>query len=178
LETQMADSDCKPDPRLAVELKGAKCEYAQQLYAEARQLLGVGGPAPRTTPARRRAAAAAPAQPANSSINVKLITMQNKKDFREAREKLLLASELCGDNDIQSLLATANRHLSEFCTTEARKALQRNDNGTAYVYLQKAQGYAPENPSISELLVHAKEKFQEQTRVNVGVAFVNRSGNG
>jgi hypothetical protein len=178
LETQIADSECKQDPRLAVELKGSKCEYAQQLYAEGRQLLGVGGVAPRPTGPRRRGAAAAPTQPANSNVNVKLITMQNKKDFRDAREKLVLASELCVDNDSQSLLATANRHLSEFCITEARKALQRNDNGTAYVYLQKAQGYAPENPSVSELLAQAKEKFQEQTRVNVGAAFANRSGNG
>lgn len=174
LDKQIADSECKADPRLAVELKGAKCEYAQQLYAEARQLLGVGGAAARPAGPRRRAAAAASA---NSNINVKLITMQNKKDFRDAREKLLLASELCGDNDIQSLLAAANRNLSEFCTTEARKALQRNDNGTAYVYLQKAQGYAPENQSVSELLNQAKEKFQEQTRVNVGVVFNNKSGN-
>jgi hypothetical protein len=178
LENQIADSECKQDPRLAVELKGAKCEYAQQLYAEGRQLLGVGAVAARSTGPRRRGVPAAPAQPANNNVNVKLITMQNKKDFRAAREKLLLASELCGDNDIQSLLATANRHLSEFCITEARKALQRNDNGTAYVYLQKAQGYAPENANVSELLGQAKEKFQEQTRVNVGVVFVNKSGNG
>jgi hypothetical protein len=178
LEKQLVDSDCKQDPRLVAELKVSKCEYAQQLYAEARQSLGVGGGAARPTGLRRRGAAGTPAQPANSNVNVKLITMQNKKDFRDSREKLLLASEMCGDSDIQSLLATTNRHLSEFCITEARKALQRNDNGTAYVYLQKAQGYALEDSSVSQLLVQAKEKFQEQTRVNVGVAFVNRSGNG
>lgn len=175
LDKQIVDSECKADPRLAVELKGAKCEYAQQLYAEARQLLGVGGAAARTGPRRRGAAATT--QPANNNVNVKLISMPNKKDFRDAREKLLLASELCGDNDIQSLLATANRHLSEFCVLEARKALQRNDNGTAYVYLQKAQGYMPADSSVSELLDQAKEKFQEQTRVNVGVVFNNKSGN-
>lgn len=174
LEKQIADSECKQDPRLAVELRSSKCEYAQQLYMEGRQLLGVGGVAPRATGPRRRT----PAQPSNSNVNVKLITMQNKKDFRDAREKLLLANELCGDNDIQSLLATTNRHLSDFCITEARKALQRNDNGTAYVYLQKAQGYTPEEPSVSQLLAQAKEKFQEQTRVNVGVTLVNKSGNG
>lgn len=178
VERQLADSDCKQDPRLVVELKVSKCEYAQQLYSEGRQLLGVGGLAPRPTGPRRRGAPSTPAQPANSNVNVKLITMQNKKDFRDAREKLLLASEMCGDNDIQSLLATTNRQLSGFCVAEARKALQRNDNGTAYVYLQKAQGYTPEDGSVSEVLAQAKEKFQEQTRVNVGVAFANRSGNG
>jgi hypothetical protein len=178
LEKQIADSECKQDPRLAVELKGSKCEYAQQLYAEGRQLLGVGGAATRPARQRRRGAAASPGQPAVSSVNVKLITMQNKRDFRDAREKLLLASELCGDNEIQSLLAAANQNLAEFCIAEARKALQRNDNGTAYVYLQKAQGYAPGNSSVSELLAQAREKFQEQTRVNVGVVFLNKSGNG
>ncbi len=178
LEKQIADSECKQDPRLAVELKGSKCEYAQQLYAEARQLLGVGGGTSARPAGTRRRGAAAAAQLVNSNVNVKPITMPNKKDFREAREKLMLASEMCGDNDIQSLLATTNRQLSEFCISEARKALQRNDNGTAYVYLQKAQGYTPESGSISEMLAQAREKFQEQTRVNVGAAFANRSGNG
>jgi hypothetical protein len=178
LDKQIADSECKQDPRLAVELKSSKCEYAQQLYVEGRQLLGVGGTVPRPAGPRRRGAAPATAQPAISSVNVKAITMQNKKDFRDAREKLLLANELCGDTDIQSLLAKTNGQLTEFCITEARKALQRNDNGIAYVYLQKAQGYSPEEPSVSQLLAQAKEKFQEQTRVNVGVALVNKSGNG
>lgn len=178
LEAQLADADCKPDPRLVAELKVAKCEYAQQLYAEARQLLGVGLSAPRQAGTRRRGSVAGAAQPANSNINVKLITLANKADFRNAREKLMLASEMCADNDIHSLLATANRQLAGFCVAEAGKASQRNDNGTAYVYLQKAQGYTPEDGNISQNLERAKEKFQEQTRVNVGVTFDNRSGNG
>ncbi len=176
VERQIADSDCKVDPRLAVELKSSKCEYASQLYMEARQLLGVGGGASTPSTSRRRPANAAPQSASN--VNVKLISMPNKKDFRDAREKLIMASEMCSDNEIQALLAAANRSLAEFCIAEARKALQRNDNGTAYVYLQKAQGYASENSSTFELLVQAKERFQEQTRVNVGVVLVNRSGNG
>src|SRR5258705_351779 len=178
LERQIVDSDCRQDPRLVLELKGSKCEYGQQLYMEARQLLGVGGGAAARSPSSRRRPATNAAQSASSNVSVKQITMPNKKDFRDAREKLILASEMCSDNDTQSLLAAANRSLAEFCIAEARKALQRNDNGTAYVYLQKAQGYAPENSSASELLVQAKEKFHEQTRVNVGVVLVNRSGNG
>lgn len=178
LERQIADSECKQDPRLAEELKLSKCEYANQLYNESRQLLGVGsaGTPPRGTGTRRRGATSAVAPATN--INVKTITMLNKKDFRDAREKLMLANEMCNDDNIQSLLATTNRQLSGFCVAEARKALQKSDNGTAYVYLQKAQGYTPEDGQISELLIQAKEKFQEQTRVNIGVVFANKSGNG
>lgn len=178
LERQIADSECKQDPRLAEELKLSKCEYAKQLYNESRQLLGVGSAATpqRATGVRRRGAAAPPSAPTN--INVKAITMLNKKDFRDAREKLMLATEMCSTDEYQSLLATTNRQLSGFCVAEARKALQRNDNGTAYVYLQKAQGYAPEDGQIPEMLTQAKEKFQEQTRVNIGAVFNNKSGNG
>ncbi len=104
--------------------------------------------------------------------------MLNKKDFRDAREKLGLATGMCSTDEYQSLLATTNRQLSGFCVAEARKALQRNDNGTAYVYLQKAQGYTPEDGQIPEMLNQAKEKFQEQTRVNIGAVFSNKSGNG
>lgn len=175
LENQIADSDCRPDPRLGSELKVAKCEYASQLYNEARQLLGGGASAP-APPKRtvRRPSGNAPV----TNVSLKAISMLNKKDFREAREKLILASELCPEEGITSLLAQANRSLSAFCVTEARKAAQRNDNGTAYIYLQKAQAYTPENGDLSMLLAQVREKFQEQTRVNVGVVFVNRSGNG
>jgi hypothetical protein len=177
LEKQISDSECKADPRLAEELKLSKCEYSQQLLTESRRLLGVGG-ATRPTPPRTGRRGAATAQPASGNVNVKLITMQNKKDFRDAREKLMVATEMCSDNDNQALLTTVNRQLSGFCVAEARKALQRNDNGTAYVYLQKADGYTPEDGSISAMLAQAKEKFQEQTRVNIGAVFSNRSGNG
>lgn len=168
LERQIADSDCKADPRLAVELKGAKCEYAQQLYLEARQLLGVGGAAPRPP---RRPGGRVTAQPVSSNVTVKAITKQNKNDFRDAREKLILASEMCGENDIQSLLAATNQHLSDFCVAEARSALQRNNDGTAYVYLQSAQLYTPENGAVVNLLSEARERFQQRTRVSIGTAF-------
>jgi len=172
LEQQIADSDCTADPRLAVELKTAKCEYAQQLYNQARQLLGIGGPAT-ARPGRRR-----PVVTTASAVNPKPISMVNKKDFREAREKLILANELCTEDPIRVLLAAANRRLSDFCKGEANAALRRNDNGTAYVYLQKAQLYTPDDGEVSQLLSQARQEFQEQTRVNVGVVFQNKSGNG
>ncbi len=171
LQKQIADRDCPQDPRLAVELNGSKCEYAQQLYSQARQLLGVGTAQSPKTGGRRR-----PLAPV-AVVNVKMISMANKKDFREAREKLILANELCPENPILELLNASNRRLSDFCKGEARQALARNDNGTAYVYLQKAQGYTLQDGEIAELLSQAREKFQEQTRVNIGVVFMNRSGN-
>jgi hypothetical protein len=170
LEKQLADSDCTQDKRLIVELKDSKCEYAQQLYLEARQLLGAGGVAPRPAGARRRGVPAS-AQPVNMNVNLKLITMQNKKDFREAREKLLLASQMCLDDGIHSLLEATNRRLSDFCVAEAKSALQRSNDGTAYVYLQSAQLYTPDDGTVSGLLSEARERFQQKTRVSIGAAF-------
>lgn len=171
VQKQIADGDCPQDPRLADQLKGSKCEYAQQLFNQARQLLGVGASQPAKLGGRRR-----PLAPV-AVVNVKLISMANKKDFRDAREKLILANELCPEDPILALFNETNRRLADFCKGEAHRALARNDNGTAYVYLQKAQGYNPQDNEVAALLSQAREKFQEQTRVNVGVVFVNRSGN-
>ncbi len=171
LEKQIGDSDCKADPRLAVELKASKCEYAQQLFARSRQLLGIGGNAPPPRGGRRRpVATTAPGVP-----NPKAISMANKKDFRDAREQLVLASELCPEDEIRSLLLAANRRLADFCKDEARKALARNDDGTAYVYLISAQAYMPEDTEIPGLLADARERFQQRTRVSVGVVLQNES---
>jgi len=183
VEKQNADTECKADPRVTEELKLSKCEYSKQLYVESRQLLGLSGgtaaPTTRTPPGRRRApGGASSVTTSKANLNPKSIMMQNKKDFRDAREKLLLANEMCSTDESQALLAEVNRHLSQFCLAEARKAMQRNDNGTAYVYLEKAQGYTPEDGQISQILAEAKEKFREQTRVNIGVVFENKSGNG
>jgi hypothetical protein len=168
LDQRVSDSQCPQDARVTAELKESKCEYAQQLYAEARQLLGVGGAAPTSPRARRRAAAAASP---TAAVNVKLIAMANKKDFRDARQKLLLAAGLCPEPPIAALLQAANRRLAEFCTAEARKALQRNDDGTAYVYLQSALAYTPDDAEVSGLLSDARDRFQQRTRVSVGAVF-------
>lgn len=167
LEQQIADSECKADPRLSVELKGAKCEYAAQLYDQAKQLLGGGAP---VHSARRRRGTAATAA-ASGNVNVKVITMLNKKDFREARDKLILATELCPDDGIRALLASTNRRLSDFCVAEAKSALARNNDGTAYVYLQTAQIYTADDATVSSMLLEARERFQQRTRVSVGTAF-------
>ena len=173
LEKQLADSDCKQDPRLGVELKASKCEYAQQLYNQARLLLGVGAPAsPRAKSGRSRATTTSTTA---SEVNVKPISMANKKDFRDAREKLILASELCVDEPVRELLLAANRRLADFCKGEARKALQRSDDGTAYVYLLSAQGYMPDDVEVPGLLSDARERFQQRTRVSVGTVFQDES---
>ena len=172
LERQIADSECKQDPRFAVELKGSRCEYKEQLYTQARQLLGVGSAGAAPPPRQGRRRAAGPATPASGNlVNVKAITMQNKKDFRDAREKLMLADELCPDDAVHSLLAATNTRLSDFCVTEAKSALQKNNDGTAYVYLQSAQIYTPDNGTVSSLLTEARERFQQRTRVSIGTAF-------
>ena len=172
LQKQIADSDCKADPRLAKNLTESKCEYSQQLFARSRQLLGVGGAA---TPPRRPGRRPVTTTTAAPAVTVKAISMANKKDFREAREQLILASELCPEDEIRNLLLAANRRLADFCKDEARKALQRNDDGTAYVYLVSAQAYMPDDPEVSGLMAQARERFQERTRVSVGVVLQNES---
>jgi hypothetical protein len=190
LDARLADGECPRDGEVAKELGGAKCEYAQQLLAESRRLVGGGGatvafvPASSPVPQRqgRRGRGGdpprPPAAPKPSFAGVKTISAQNKKDFREAREKLLLASDLCQDDAIRALLSNVNRSLSGYCLAEAQKALQRGDAGTAYVYLTTAQGYTPDDQNVNGLLARAREEVGERTRVNVGVAFNGRGDDG
>lgn len=193
LDARLADSECSRDDEVAKEWGVAKCEYAQQLLAQSRQLVGTGGGAAVganrgeaeivLTSAQQRTgrrgtgrgpSASGPPKP--TFAGVKAINAQNKKDFRDAREKLLLASELCQDEAIRTLLSNVNRSLSGYCLAEAQKAVQRADFGTAYVYLQTAQGYTPDDQSVLSLLSQTREQFEERTRVQIGVAFDARGG--
>ncbi|HZI20371.1 MAG TPA: hypothetical protein VEY09_17450, partial [Pyrinomonadaceae bacterium] len=110
------------------------------------------------------------------SVLVKAINAQNKKDFRDARERLVMASEMCHDEGVRTLLTAVNRSLSGYCLAEAQKAVQRGAVGTAYVYLQTAQGYTPDDSQVLSLLGQARNEFEERTRVSVGVVFDNKSG--
>ena len=95
---------------------------------------------------------------------MKAINAQNKKDFREAREKLLLAVSLCPDDPVNTTLAAVNRSLSGYCLSEARKAVQRGDVGTSYVYLQTAQSYTPDDSDVRNLLGEMRSDFEDRTR--------------
>jgi hypothetical protein len=189
LETQAADGDCPQDTRIATALRETNCEYAQQLLAESRQLVAVGGisagspdragTAGGRRAGRGRAAAAAAAPPPRAipvnltSVSLKPITAQNKKEFRDALAMLVLASQLCPDEAVRATLDATKRRLSEFCLEEARKAIQRGHFGTAYVYLQTAQGYTPDDGNVTGLLSQVRERFQQQARVSIGVVLEN-----
>lgn len=184
LDARVADGECPRDGEVAKELEGAKCEYAQQLLAESRRLVGGGGGGATvaflnaSAPQRRRGGGRAPqpAAPKPSFVGVKAINAQNKHEFREAREKLVLAANLCQDDAIRTLLTNINRSLSAFCLAEAQKAMQRGDAGTAYVYLTAAQEYTPDDQNVVGILSRAREEFGERTRVSVGVVFDDHSG--
>jgi len=186
LEQRLADADCPRDAEVAKKLGESKCEYAQQLLAESRRLVGAGGaPAVVRTaaaqPARRRGRGPVAVPPSNGgapprvaappSAAVKTISAQNKKDFRDARERLMLAADMCQDEGVNLLLTSVNRSLSGYCLAEAQKAAQRGDSGTAYVYLQTAQGYTPDDAQVLGLLAQARSDFEQRTRVSVGVVF-------
>jgi hypothetical protein len=172
LEKQLADGDCSRDEAILKEFGIAKCEYSQQLFAEARLSTG-GGAAPRPVAAKKNA------KPSTAAIGgLKIVSAQNKADFRSAREKLLLAEEMCPEEGARALLNKVNQSLSGYCLTEGRKALQRNDSGTAYVYLMSAQYYTPENNEVNSLLNQARTQFEEKTRVSIGVVFENKAGYG
>lgn len=184
LEAQLADRDCNQDPRIVSALRETNCEYARQLLAESRQLITISSgaapattrrPPPRTPRQGKARAATKPetTQPLPATIRLKSITAENKKDFREVHEKLILANQLCPEEAIVALLAATKRSLAEYCIEEARKALQRGHPGTAYVYLQTAQAYTPENPNLASLLSQARTNLQEGTRVSVGVVLEN-----
>jgi hypothetical protein len=161
LEKQLADADCGSDPRLTAMLREARCEYSQQLLAEARQLI--------TTPSPPR-----PRTP--QLITLKPLTPQNKGDFRTARAKLEMALKLCANEPSRTLLGDANQRLSAYCLAEARKALQRSAVGTAYAYLQTAKAYTPSESAVLELEREARERLMAATTVGVGADFNNRSG--
>lgn len=203
LERKLRDTDCPKDQRVLGELQLANCEYAQQLLAQASALITVSAKAPASPPVRKLkplprrrpgeyelvssqrpqrrrtpppATSAEPTPP--PAIHLKALTVSNKSEFREAREKLILARDLCPGDSVQALLEAANSSLSEYCVAEARKALQRGQAGTAYVYLLTAQGYTPNDGSVQGLLNQAREQFELRTRVNVGVVLKNQTRSG
>lgn len=184
LEAQLADRDCNQDQRVVAALRETNCEYAHQLLAESRQLITLSGGATLTTPRRpqtrtprqgkpRATPKPETTQPVPETIRLKGVTAENKKDFREVHEKLVLANQLCPEEAVAALLAATKRSLAEYCIEQARKALQRGHPGTAYVYLQTAQAYTPENPNLASLLSQARDSLQEGTRVSVGVVLEN-----
>lgn len=196
LENQLGDRDCGADARLTAELGKAKCEYAQQLFAQAHQLIAFGAAAPAPTPTKtqptRNQGRPRPSRPASASsgnfasvstpIVFKPLTAQNKNDFREARAKLIEAEGLCADEPTRTrqrtLLEIANRSLSGYCLAEARKAMQRGAAATAYVYLQTAQTYTPSEPAVLEAVNQAQRQLEAQTRVGVGVVVRDNSHSG
>ena len=169
LDAQLAESDCPRDEAVLKELGVAKCEYSQQLFEESKKLT-MGGAAVKTVKGGRT--------PTQSAAGLKPVTAQNKKDFREAREKLLLAGEMCPADGAQALLGKINQSLAGYAIAEAGKATQRGDFGTSYVYLVGAQGYTPGSENVTMLLNRARTQFEEKTRVNIGVVFVNKARSG
>lgn len=178
LTQQLSDFECGRDESLARELEGAKCDHALQLFDEAKQLVsgGAAKPAPARPAAggRRPAATAAPARVALPGL--KALTVQNKADFRAARDKLLQALNLCASDAPRLLLEAANRALAAYCLAEARKATQRSDFATAYVYLTTANFYTPDEGGINENLSQARTALEDKTRVSIGVIFENKAG--
>lgn len=171
LETQLAESDCSRDEAVLKELGVAKCEYSQQLFEESKKLtMGGAVVAAKTAKSGRTQT--------QSAAGLKQVTAQNKKDFRDAREKLLFAGEMCPAEGAQALLAKVNQSLSAYSIAEANKATQRGDFGTAYVYLVSAQNYMPGSENVSMQLNRARTQFEEKTRVNIGVVFANKAGYG
>lgn len=180
LENQLADSNCSKDPRVLTSLKETNCEYADQLFDEARRLLGVSTGlrtvAPPVSVTRR--GRGKPVEPARESglPKLKVVSAQNKNDFRQARSMLILANQLCEKEPLRALLEATNRGLADYCVVEARKASQRGHDGTAYVYLQAAQEYMPGDGSVSGLMSEARDRFAQKTRVSIGASFRNNSG--
>ena len=180
LENQLTDGDCSKDPRVLSSLKETNCEYADQLLDEARRLVGVStGTRTVTSPVPvKRRGREKPVEPARESNipKVKVISAQNKNDFRQARSMLVLANQLCEKELLRALLEATNRSLADYCVAEARKALQRGHDGTAYVYLQAAQEYMPGDGTISGLMSEARDRFAQKTRLSIGASFRNNSG--
>ncbi|MFN0141493.1 MAG: hypothetical protein ACKVQW_15575 [Pyrinomonadaceae bacterium] len=176
LEAQQADSDCVRDEAVAKELGLANCEYSQQLFDEALKLTGGGTVTAVPAKSGRRTASTTAAGPAAGGP--KPVTALNKKDFSDSRAKLVLAGEMCPKEAVSDLLDKVNRSLASYSVAEAKKAIQRGDSGTAYVYLMTAQNYTPQSENVTILLNHARSQFEEKTQVNIGVVFTDKTGRG
>jgi hypothetical protein len=175
LEKQLSDGDCSRDENIAKELTESKREYSNQLVAEALRLIPGAVSAVKTVAVKTKGPAARrPAPPAAARANAGQI----RTNFREARAKLLLARDVSDSEEIHGLLETVNQKLAGFCVDEARKANQRSEFGTAYVYLRSAQDYTPNDYAVLSLLDEAREKFSNQIRVSIGFVFENKSRNG
>jgi hypothetical protein len=182
LEKQLRDTDCNRDDTIAKELADAKREYSDQLVAEARQLIpnaNVAKPpaanVPKTNKAGTRAAAPKPVAAKSVAASPGSNALQIRANYRDARTKLLLARENADSEEIHGLLEIVNQKLSDYCTAEARKAMQRGDYGTAYVFLRSAQDYTPNDSDVLGLLDNARTQFSDQTRVSIGFVFDNKS---
>ncbi len=180
LEKQLEDGDCSKDSRVVASLKETNCEYADQLFEEAKRLVGAAGNtrmAPASPPIKGRGKGKI-SEPVREPVaaRVKAISGQNKNDFRQARSMLVLANQLCEKEQLRALLESINRSLADYCVIEARKASQRGHDGTAYVYLQAAQEYMPGDGNISASMSEARDRFAQKTRVNIGATFRDNSG--
>lgn len=176
LEKQLSDSDCTRDVNIADKLIVAKCEYGKQLLLEARQTIGGSGGTVAAPPSvKGRRGKVAPAGAAKSG-GVKVVTAVNKTAFRDARSKLIESQALCDSEEVRNLLESANQKLADYSFDRAAAALRSGNYGTAYVYLQSAQKYTPNDIRVIELLDRARNEFNEKIRVNIGVVFDNKSG--
>ena len=171
-------ADYKDDPRLAEELKGASCDLGTQLYERSKPMVIAMGAATRAraVPAQRAGAGARSKPTANTTpaaeAQVRVIASAgDKKPFREARENLKQAVDLCPTPEVQSLLTKVDDALATYHVGLAKKALAKKAPGVALINLAAAQSFAPERSDLQSMLEDARQQAQQKNHIQVGVVF-------
>jgi tetratricopeptide (TPR) repeat protein len=130
----LSETEYTGESRLTEELRVASCEYSNQLYDQARRLVTA---------------------PQGSGLR-SITNPSDKKPFKEAREKLIEATETCSTQQVSELLLSVNRRLSEYHLAQARRALARKASATAYLHSMAAQTFHPENDGVASVCCQVK----------------------
>lgn len=184
------------DARLAGELKEASCEYGQQLFDQARNLVTAISPAAKAggatkssakAPAGKTGAAKAPgaakkAPPAivqdtaaGKPIIRSIQSVAEKRQFADAHGKLVLATQLCASEDKTQLQSAVNEKIADYHVGEAAKAGKNKYPATALLHLRAAQAYEPEREGLESLLATAREPVQQKAQIHAGVVIKSPS---
>jgi hypothetical protein len=178
LEKDLLETSCLKDPRVETALIQSKCEYSKQLLVEAKDLIS-NNKELATIKSRPRGLRGPILLSSDQSLYIRgtPLNLNQRRILIDARNRLLLANQLCINKEIEVSLNEVGKQLSTLFQEEAERALQRDAVITAYLYLKRASQYEPDNSELTSSLSHLQQLFDNKRRVNIGVVIEDRVGN-
>jgi tetratricopeptide (TPR) repeat protein len=180
------------EPRLAAELHNSSCQLADQLVTHARPAVAVvvaqavktPPPPPRPNNTKKGAVRPQPPAPAPQEVSApslvkikSIVTGKDRDGFADALTELTEAAEICATPQTRELITQVTIQLSYYHAAVARKAAagQPPRPATVLAHANTALSYRPDRQDIAALAETARQQFQQQTRIYVGVAFTDDS---